>query len=41
MPVAYQDTKLGFDATETVADEVQLPVPKITEALKFEVLGWT
>jgi hypothetical protein len=39
MPVAYQNTKLGFDATATVADEVQLPVPEIMEALKFEVLG--
>lgn len=39
MPVAYQDTKLGFDATVTEAEEVQLPVPEIIKALKFEVLG--
>jgi hypothetical protein len=41
MPVTYQFTKLGFDATEIVAGDVQLPVPNITEALKFDVLGWT
>ena len=41
MPATYQFTKLGFDATEIVAVDVQLPVPSITEALKFEALGWT